>query len=263
VMIGGPTDIVIESGIATAPDNRPAAAAVTGQSQPPLPDPRAAALAAQSRAARQNEPRSEARREAVASEPVRSIAAPSATPMKMEPITASQPTPARPAPVAQQAAPRPQLARPEPAADAPGIDEAAKALEAARGRGVLQDGALQNRAAVEPVAAEKAPAPHIVALDGRPLTPPAPERQAPEKPRALGSDFEKILEEEMANNLAARNTTRLRIENQPSAASANAAPRQPDGEVAKTEQDARPAVEPTLQDQVARIFGEMSATRDK
>ncbi|MDE1158542.1 MAG: flagellar biosynthetic protein FliO [Neorhizobium sp.] len=271
VMIGGPTDIVIESGISAAPDNRPMAVSAQGQAaQPPVPDPRAAALAAQARTARPPEPRSEARRDAIAPEPVRSIAAPSAAPMKMEPlaaqqqITAARPVPAGINPATRQQAVRPEALRSEPiaidasSADRSGIDDAARALEAARGRGVLQEGSIvEDRQAVTRQTArdDRTPAPQIVAINTQPAASAAGSASA-DRPKALGSDFEKILEEEMANNLASRDTRRLRIEGQQPEPLADGAEPSPG-------QEARPAVEPTLQDQVARIFGEMSASRDK
>ncbi|MFN7025037.1 MAG: flagellar biosynthesis protein FliO, partial [Pseudorhizobium sp.] len=74
--------------------------------------------------------------------------------------------------------------------------------------------------------------------------------------KPLGSDFERILEEEMATNLAERDPGTIPVQREPE--------RQPPG-VAGPE---RPRVtgatpEPSLQDEMARIFGEMSVTRDR
>lgn len=261
VMIGGPTDIVIETGIVSAQDHRAASAPAQNHTQPPLPDPRAAALAAQARATRPAEPRAEA-----LAEPARGLSAPAAAPLKMETLSSAQPlatTAARPAPRPLPA--RAETVRTEPAA--PGIDDAAKALEAARGRGVLQDKPAQDRAPTPAPTSTSATVPSERAEIAAATTIPTQSQQqpaSPEKTKGLGSDFEKILEEEMANNLAARDTPRLRIDNQPSGQLSGQSAGQPSG---KTEpsatQEGRPAVEPTLQDQVARIFGEMSASRDK
>lgn len=268
VMIGGPTDIVIETGITSAPDHRAAASApAQNHAQPPLPDPRAAALAAQARTARPAEPRAEAS----LAEPARSLAAPSAAPLKMEPLQSPQAVAPQPAStISARPAPRPlpartETSRTEPAA--PGIDDAAQALEAARGRGVLQDKPIQDRTPTPTTIQTSIPASvvseraEIAAATTKPAQSPQQERPAsPEKPKGLGSDFEKILEEEMANNLAAREAPRLRIENQPP----TQPPTQQEGKAEPSStQEGRPAVEPTLQDQVARIFGEMSASRDK
>ncbi len=192
VMIGGPTDIVIETGITSAPDHRAAASApAQNHAQPPLPDPRAAALAAQARTARPAEPRAEAS----LAEPARSLAAPSAAPLKMEPLQSPQAVAPQPAStISARPAPRPlpartETSRTEPAA--PGIDDAAQALEAARGRGVLQDKPIQDRTPTPTTIQTSIPASvvseraEIAAATTKPAQSPQQERPAsPEKPKA-------------------------------------------------------------------------------
>jgi hypothetical protein len=123
----------------------------------------------------------------------------------------------------------------------PALDDAAKLLDSARDRVFAE---RPNQSPAQPMA----PTPAI-----RPAAP------VGEHTTALGSDFEKILEEEMASSLAARD-----------AALAGRGTR-PVPQVAANIPTAGPAVpvpgaprqDPSLQTEVARIFGEMSASRDK
>lgn len=285
IMIGGPTDIVIESGISTAAPAMPAT--VANRFQPlDMTVPVQAAPAMEARPAPVAEPRPaqiprpaapetriEPARESVvppreaprAAAPLAAAAAPVTGAMPMSGTLAPRPAPpvmannaaaAEPAaapriePPARQApevkseqlrpiaalaaaAPPPSPAPAPAPLQVPAFDDAADVLDAARER-VFQE----------------APEPRVVPVSAA-IVPPALQSAA-DKPKQLGSDFERILEEEMANNLAARESA---IIPQPSR---QIQPRNP-GVPPVT--GATP--EPSLQSEVARIFGEMSVTRDK
>ncbi len=285
IMIGGPTDIVVESGILTSPVGREAvqqvvaARAVAPELQPPAqsfdterPQPvletrpvapqRAAAVSVPA------EPRVEPPREAAfAPEPVRPVrqaAAPATTPtaaaVTPKPAPAPIVTPVATAPlvapkvepVVRQPAPevrteplRPiaALAAANAAAQAP-TSIAVDALESARER-VFQPAPTPS------LTPALAPEPRILTPITSASMPPALQAAA-EKPGQLGNDFERILEQEMASNLAAREAAAAVDQNRQLPARDPAAPKVT---------GATP--EPTLQAEVARIFGEMSVTRDK
>ncbi|QND47327.1 flagellar biosynthesis protein FliO [Rhizobium lusitanum] len=202
IMIGGPTDIVIESGIS---DPSKAAA----QTPIPVELPAAQELP---RLERQPPEPAEARIEAY---------------LNAEPTIAIEPIIARPQPVAAQP-PRAQQAAAAVLSEA----EAAEILDAAR---------------------------HVVL----PPEPPRPASAAPvvaaPQAREPGSDFQRVLEAEMANNLTAERIIpnaqpQQQIQQQPAIAPAQ----RRDPELAPvTGSDA------ALQKEVARIFGEMSVNRDK
>jgi hypothetical protein len=96
---------------------------------------------------------------------------------------------------------------------------------------------------------ERPEPPRVVPVNAATL--PAVLQPAADKPKVLGSDFEKILEEEMENNMASRDAAIIR---QPARQTPARNPAAPPITGATTE--------PSLQDEVARIFGEMSANRD-
>ncbi len=270
IMIGGPTDIVVESGIRS---NGPATR-VAAEAQPAAPAPASPYESRGPNQARQtgaSEPRGQAREQlrdaaftenalreaALRQQPRPSTASvsappeprpePSASPRAAAPTlaAATAATPLVPTPIRSDASQPPQAVNanaaqaPRPAAPmatvsaAASLDDAANALDAVRGR-VIQD---------------KPEPPKIVPI-GAASVPPALQ-QAAEKPKVLGSDFEQILEEEMANNLAAREAT----------------PAQPVQPAQRAEPRPAPITgaiaDPSLQDEVARIFGEISVTRDK
>lgn len=282
IMIGGPTDIVIESGISTAAPAMPATLATGANRFQPMDMtvPVQAAPAMEARPAAVAEPRPAPIPRPAAPEPRVEPARESALPQRETPRAgpAAAPTtgpipmsgtlaprPAPPAPAHNAASPEPTAApRIEPPArqapeikpeqlrpiaalaaaaapppptpapvQVPAFDDAADVLDAARGR-VFQE----------------APEPRVVPVSAA-IVPPALQSAA-DKPKQLGSDFERILEEEMANNLAARETPVIPQPNR------QMQPRNP-GVPPVT--GATP--EPSLQSEVARIFGEMSVTRDK
>ncbi|WP_117191233.1 flagellar biosynthetic protein FliO [Rhizobium terrae] len=277
IMIGGPTDIVIESGIGLTPAGASANSAqsrfapldmsvpalVTPPMEPrPVPpaEPRAVPASRPVPAApipelraeplRENPPPRERPRPIAGAEPpsigpaipTATVPPNAAAPMRpAPPVAAAAPQEAFAAPKVEAPVREPSPARPEPLrpiaalAAAQGLNTAASALDAARGR-VFQE-APEPRG-IPPLAAPPASA----AL-----------QSAAERPTQLGNDFEKILEQEMANNLAARET---------------AAPGQPDRRETPPRDPSTPKVtgatpDPSLQSEVARIFGEMSVNREK
>lgn len=265
VMIGGPTDIVIESGISTGAAGVNAASASAASRSTPLDPsdmtvPFSALPAAESRTALAQrpvppEPRVEPVRErSVSRDATRPAPAvmPLATgpgPMDTTPPRPAPPIPAAPPehavapkielPVRQATDVKPEPLRPVGAVaaattSAHSLDIAANVLDAARER-VLQD----------------VPEPRVAPAN--PAAVPPVLQPAAEKLKQLGSDFERILEQEMANNLAAREAAAL---GQPPAPTL---PRNPSAAPRVT--GATP--EPSLQTEVARIFGEMSVNRDK
>jgi hypothetical protein len=108
-----------------------------------------------------------------------------------------------------------------------------------------------------------------VVAEGTPVTPrdanirPAPAAAAvppvaPQPPRELGSDFQSILDEEMAHNLTAERII-------PNAPGQNQRQQQPVQGQQRRDPELAPitGADSALQKEVARIFGEMSVNRDK
>lgn len=220
IMIGGPTDIVIESGIsANRPVSPPEAAIVDAA----VPGPRVP-TEERKRAAPPPAAASVYGREPV---PAAARPSPPVQPQMPRPATTTPPPVTDSSPPARAAATATSVVTPPPAAAEPQtrhepvLEEAADVLDAARSR-VLQGPTV-------------------------PVRPPSPEQASPSVASSpvLGSEFERILEEEMASNLASR-----------------------EREVPPPRQADKPALtgatpEPSLQDEMARIFGEMSVTREK
>ncbi|MDI7863904.1 flagellar biosynthetic protein FliO [Rhizobiaceae bacterium n13] len=253
IMIGGPTDIVIESGIGELQEATPIQPQFTSYApEPPLEpnlESRPEIRPAVARVAAERQVRAPESPRAAPPEPAaerRTYVEPGAMP---EPIARPHPAPAPAQPVpaqavtsapARHAASAPeqvaapptmpiQVSPPRVAVAAPATEDAAEALEAARQRVLPQQVA-------------------------RPVTPAA----APVPPRKeLGSEFDRILEAEMASNLSAeRITTSGETAGQPNP---KAPPRQP-GQPVIT--GGGPSEDP-VQKEMARIFGEMSVTREK
>jgi hypothetical protein len=241
IMIGGPTDIVIESRIL------PIAPTVAEQAAPAP----AQAAAQISRPAPAEAPRQVAQRPVARPEPAREIAA-AETRVSAAPL----PVPANPAPAAIPAAraepiaadirtpPRAQAMAPiqETASPQPLLDDAARLLDSQRDR-VFADRSAQPAAPFPPPVRQIPVQTSSVNIPGSAAT-----------TTSLGSDFDKILEQEMANNMAGRDASL--------AAAANRG-QPPSSPVAAIAAPGAAKSEPTLQSEVARIFGEMSATRDK
>lgn len=249
IMIGGPTDVVIESRIAHSDRGAETASREVQSAAIPVAAMPTPSKTVAAETVRHPAPRSEVIREPMtevtaretrapaAPQPVAAppVAIPPAAVPRMEPAIASQPAnPARMEPVAPQ--PRVET----PVATQPALDDAARLLDSQRDR----------------VFAERSTASAATVATARPAPQPVP--ASIEKPTGLGSDFEKILEEEMANNMAARETS---LSNRTSRPLPQAGPAVAIPVVAAPGNAKRD--EPSLQSEVARIFGEMSASRDK
>lgn len=244
VMIGGPTDIVIESRILPGgeaeseptPVAARAKAAVVAQQEPVAP--RAVnppAPVRESVAIAEELPPDDA------SSHVRAMP----TPPRPTPPVEIERAP-RPAPILE-ARPQPQsFSRPEPAPIEPAA--AAEILDSARQR-VLPNQRLEPTVvapAITPAPVAPTPAPRDATIVPPPVV-----------PTAQPSDFQRVLEEEMTSNLTAE---RLLPQQQPVP---NRAP--PAGSGPRRDPDMAPitGADAALQNEVARIFGEMSVNRDK
>ncbi len=163
--------------------------------------------------------------------------------------------------VARNIEPDFEIESPRAQNDAPSIDNAVDLLDAVRDRVFQQP--RPATAATFATATAPAPAPVVTpvqrpapAVVQMPMAAPAQAQQpAPAKP--LGSDFERILEEEMATNLAGGNAAPA-IGPATSNAPASQLPRRDPG----TPRVTGASQEPALQNEIARIFGEMSVTKD-
>ena len=213
IMIGGPTDIVIESGISD-PSKAAAAAPIQVELPAAAPEQRLEPAPALPRLDRQPPEPAEAKIEAY---------------LDAEPSIAVAPAIARPQP-AVAAPPQPSV---QPAAVISEA-EAADILDAAR---------------------------HVVLPQESQRTAPAAPAVVAPQAREPNSDFQRVLEAEMANNLTAERITpnvvpQKQIQQQPAPAVAPAQRRDPElAPITGSDSD--------LQKEVARIFGEMSVNRDK
>ncbi|OWV90745.1 flagellar biosynthesis protein FliO [Rhizobium sp. R635] len=270
IMIGGPTDIVIESRILTETagqaesahrpqpaDERPIPAA--RPETPPAP-------AARPPVAARVEPAPEPSFSAPVSPEPRPRPEPPAQPVVASPV-ATSPLPVEPAAspaIASLAAERdnslravppsprpperpapPASAQPAPYRDAA---SAAEILDAARQR-VLPQQRIEPEVSAPPVQSTPAAARTATAEDDA----------AAQSAAAIRRDFQRVLEEEMSNNLTAERVV---------PAPANQAPRQAapqPGNLPRRDPDLAPitGADTELQKEVARIFGEMSVNRDK
>ncbi|MGY5804613.1 flagellar biosynthetic protein FliO [Rhizobium sp. LEGMi12c] len=234
IMIGGPTDIVIESGIS---DATRAGSAATPVEIPMVfeerqqPQQKAAAVEAPPAALPQRQQSAEDKIEAyLRNEP------------RLAPVAEPDPVP-QVAERPQSAAVKPPQPTPQPA---PSISEAEAAdiLDAARHVVLPQ----QQPAPARPAAVEPTLAP----------TPPAAEPD---------NDFQRILEAEMSKNLTAERIipnapAPRQVQRQPNAA---ASPTPIPSPAKRVEPELAPmtGADSALQKEVARIFGEMSVSRDK
>ncbi len=236
IMIGGPTDIVIESGISD-PNKAGAATSLdissaTSENRP-LSRQRAAELDSPPAAppAERQQP-AEDRLEAY---------------LRSEPVVAATP---KPAPQPVERAPQPIV----PPSVVPPPQQATQ----------------QQAAQPAPIITE-AEAADILDAARHTVLPPQPARPTPVEPTVTapaasadaGNDFQKILEAEMSKNLTAEriipNAPPQRQVQQQPAVSANQSPAQ------RIEPELAPmtGADSALQKEVARIFGEMSVSRDK
>ncbi|AYG59319.1 flagellar biosynthetic protein FliO [Rhizobium jaguaris] len=229
IMIGGPTDIVIESGISDA--------AKAG-----MPGPVGTPLAFEQRL----EPAQEAPRvdhqSAAGLQPSMPEEVSLESPMRPEPQAGFEPPPRRVTPAVEQPAPASQQ-RAQQSAAMLGEAEVAEILDAAR-QHVLPQEPARVAPAAQPIR------PSVVAA--APVVAPPPVREP-------GTEFQRILEAEMSNNLTAERII-------PNAQAQRQIQQQP---AVSPQQRRDPELAPmagsdaALQKEVARIFGEMSVNRDK
>jgi hypothetical protein len=244
VMIGGPTDIVIESRILPLVESEPEPARPPATEQPVM-------VAEAEPIARLAQKPVMARSPASVEEYV-----PEPAPINVPPVPAPrQPaaTEAERAPrIAPAIEPRPQqqtFAPPEPAAIE--ASAAAEILDSARQRVLAPqrgDPQLISPAVRHPAALQPTMSPAGNPAD----TPPIP-------PAAQPSDFQRVLEEEMTSTLAAERI--VPAQNAP----IRPLPSQAPGNLPRRDPEMAPitGADAALQNEVARIFGEMSVNRDK
>lgn len=272
IMIGGPSDIVIESRILPAAAEQPDSASrpqpveqrpisVARPETPPVSPPRPPVAARVEPAAEPTfsapvSPEPRPRPEPSAQPPAPPAVAPPVvtSPLPAEPMTAPlsaerdnplRAVPPQPRPPERPAAP--PAAQPAPFHDA---SSAAEILDAARQR-VLPQQRIEPEVSAPsvqdmPAAARAAPA----TAEDEPAAQPA---------AAIRHEFQRVLEEEMSNNLTAERIV---------PAPANQAPRQAvpqPGNLPRRDPELAPitGADTELQKEVARIFGEMSVNRDK
>ncbi|MGR9149161.1 flagellar biosynthetic protein FliO [Rhizobium leguminosarum] len=272
IMIGGPSDIVIESRILPAAAEQPESASrpqpveqrpisVARPETPPISPPRPPVAARVEPAAEPTfsapvSPEPRPRPEPSAQPPAPPAVAPPVvtSPLPAEPVTAPllaerdnplRAVPPQPRPPERPAAP--PAAQPAPFHDA---SSAAEILDAARQR-VLPQQRIEPEVSAPsvqdmPAAARAAPA----TAEDEPAAQPA---------AAIRHEFQRVLEEEMSNNLTAERIV---------PAPANQAPRQAvpqPGNLPRRDPELAPitGADTELQKEVARIFGEMSVNRDK
>jgi flagellar biogenesis protein FliO len=268
IMIGGPSDIVIESRILPAAAEQPDSASrpqpveqrpisVARPETPPRP-PVAARVepAAEPTFSAPVSPEPRPRPEPSAQPPAPPAVAPPVvtSPLPAEPVTAplsaERDNPLRAVP--PQTRPPERPAAPPAAQPAPFHDasSAAEILDAARQR-VLPQQRIEPEVSATPVKDMPAAA--------RAAPGSAEDDSAAQSAAASRLDFQRVLEQEMSNNLTAERIV---------PAPANQAPRpgapQP-GDLPRRDPEMAPitGADTDLQKEVARIFGEMSVNRDK
>ncbi|WFR96974.1 flagellar biosynthetic protein FliO [Rhizobium tumorigenes] len=288
VMIGGPTDIVIESGIGDT--SRIAAPAQPIASAPPVqtitaPEPAPRQLEAST----EPSPIVGRRREPAAlsspppappvptteiERPAAAVSSPVAAPEPRQQFTPLSPTPG---PEVETAYVAPRDERPL-AASAPvqamhvepvvferqAEADAADILDAARSRVLPAERTRDNRPASAREVMPSAPAPApMLAQDAYSESYEVPTPEVAQ-PRKLGSDFERVLEAEMTSNLTAERVVQP-IAPPPSVRPELAPRPEPVPPQQRRDPDMAPVVggDAALQKEVARIFGEMSVNREK
>jgi flagellar biogenesis protein FliO len=272
IMIGGPSDIVIESRILPAAAEQPDSASrpqpveqrpisVARPETPPVSPPRPPVAARVEPAAEPTfsapvSPEPRPRPEPSAQPPAPPAVAPPVvtSPLPAEPVTAPlsaerdnplRAVPPQPRPPERPAAP--PAAQPAPFHDA---SSAAEILDAARQRVLPQQ-------RIEPEVSAPSVQDMPAAARAAPAT--AEDEAAAQPAAAIRHDFQRVLEEEMSSNLTAERIV---------PAPANQAPRQAapqPGNLPRRDPELAPitGADTELQKEVARIFGEMSVNRDK
>jgi len=277
IMIGGPSDIVIESRILPAaateqPEsvNRPQPIEqrpipVARPETPPVVPPRPPVAARVEPAAEpsfsspvppepRSRPESSAQSSAQTSAPP-AVAPPVVTsPLPAEPVTAplsaERDNPLRAAPPQPRPPERPAVPPAAQPAQFHDTASAAEILDAARQR-VLPQQRIEPEVSAPPV--QHVPA----AARAAPVT--AEDDAAAQSAAAIRHDFQRVLEEEMSSNLTAERIVPAPANQEPR----QAAP-QP-GNLPRRDPELAPitGADTELQKEVARIFGEMSVNRDK
>ncbi len=267
IMIGGPSDIVIESRILPAAAEQPESVSgpqpveqrpisVARPETPPVSPPRPPVAARVEPAAEPtfSAPVSpEPRPEPPAQPPSQPAVAPPVvtSPLPAEPVTAplsaERDNPLRPVPPPPRPPERPAA---PPAAQFHDASSAAEILDAARQRVLPQQ-------RIEPEVS--APSVQDMPAAARAAPGTAEDEAAAQSAAAIRHDFQRVLEEEMSNNLTAERIV---------PAPANQAPRQAVPQPAnlpRRDPELAPitGADTELQKEVARIFGEMSVNRDK
>ncbi|MGR9456476.1 flagellar biosynthetic protein FliO [Rhizobium leguminosarum] len=272
IMIGGPSDIVIESRILPAAAEQPDSASrpqpveqrpisLARPETPPVSPPRPPVAARVEPAAEPTfsapvSPEPRPRPEPSAQPPAPPAVAPPVvtSPLPAEPVTAPlsaerdnplRAVPPQPRPPERPAAP--PAAQPAPFHDA---SSAAEILDAARQRVLPQQ-------RIEPEVSAPSVQHMPAAARAAPAT--AEDEAAAQPAAAIRHDFQRVLEEEMSSNLTAERIV---------PAPANQAPRQAvpqPGNLPRRDPELAPitGADTELQKEVARIFGEMSVNRDK
>ena len=257
IMIGGPTDIVIESRIGEAAE-KPASLEAADQSAPasaPVPVPVPMMRAQLEAAPEAPAPVRIAPAEPQNAPPIRSHApaepyVPERAPIEArpEPVVLARPPSPPPVIAERERAPRPAPSfDPRPAPAPIEASAAADILDSARQR-VLPQQPVEPQVTAPSVRSTPAPVqPSSAFVEVGTLA-----------PAAQPSDFQRILEEEMTSTLAAE-----RIVPAPQAPAARPAPAP--GNLPRRDPDMAPltGADAALQNEVARIFGEMSVNRDK
>ncbi|MGO7089618.1 flagellar biosynthetic protein FliO [Rhizobium leguminosarum] len=272
IMIGGPSDIVIESRILPAAAEQPDSASrpqpveqrpisVARPETPPISPPRPPVAARVEPAAEPTfsapvSPEPRPRPEPSAQPPAPPAVAPPVvtSPLPAEPVTAplsaERDNPLRAVP--PQTRPPERPAAPPAAQPAPFHDasSAAEILDAARQRVLPQQ-------RIEPEVSAPSVQHMPAAARAAPAT--AEDEAAAQPAAAIRHDFQRVLEEEMSSNLTAERIV---------PAPANQAPRQAvpqPGNLPRRDPELAPitGADTELQKEVARIFGEMSVNRDK
>ncbi|ARO30405.1 flagellar biosynthesis protein [Rhizobium sp. NXC14] len=259
IMIGGPTDIVIESRILPEKSEQPESlsrpepvaerpTAVPRPETPPVSAARAPVTpgAEPSFAAPASEPRPRPEPSAPPTMPPPVATSPLPPEPVTAPLSAERDQPLRAAPHQPRTPERPSAPASAQPASFRDTASAAEILDAARQRVLPQQ-------RIEPeVSAPDMPAPRAAAAT-------AEDDAAAQSAAAIRRDFQRVLEEEMSNNLTAERIV---------PAPANQAPRQAAPQAAnqpRRDPELAPitGADTDLQKEVARIFGEMSVNRDK
>ncbi|WP_087003785.1 flagellar biosynthetic protein FliO [Rhizobium sullae] len=260
IMIGGPTDIVIESRILQDTDDGSERAFIA----PPAPQPQPEPVVAMPQEPRAEPARPVAafEREPEAAEPYAPAPAPAVEPRLHPAVAAPSAAPAEPEPAATSTvaaniarepasptAPPPIIPRPPERPVSPVIEAASAAdiLDAARQR-VLPQQRVESQVSTPPAQSLPTVAEGVPVVTG----------DAAAAPKESPSDFERILQEEMNNTLAAQ-----RIVPTPNAPTRPVPPQS--GSLLRRDPEMAPitGADADLQKEVARIFGEMSVNREK